>query len=153
MFDLANQAPGTAIASTAKLGLSTGLGIHISINGSRPSQNSFRLDGLYINDAANTAPASATGSLIGIEGISELRIISSPFNAEYGRAAGGIVTAESKSGSNQLHGGIYEFFRNSGLDAKNFFDPAGEPVPPLHNNQFGGSPWRTAAKKPPILIC
>jgi hypothetical protein len=139
LFDLAALTPGASITSTAKLGISTGWGIHLSINGGRPSQNSFRLDGIYINDAASTAPASASGGLLGIEGVSELRIVSSPFSAEYGRTAGGVITAISKSGSNQLHGSVYEFARNSRLDAKNYFDPAGEKIPPLHRNQFGGS--------------
>jgi len=139
LFDLAAQTSGTAIAATAKAGLTTGWGIHLSVNGSRPNQNSFRLDGVYINDAANTAPASAAGGLLGIEGVSELRVVSSPFSAEYGRAAGGTITAVSKSGSNRLHGSLYEFFRDSSLDAKNFFDAADEKIPPLRKNQFGGS--------------
>jgi hypothetical protein len=139
LFDLVAQTPGTAIAATAKAGLSTGWGIHLSVNGSRPNQNSFRIDGVYINDTANTAPASAAGGLLGIEGVSELRVVSSPFSAEYGRAAGGTITAVSKSGSNQLHGSLYEFFRDSSLDAKNFFDAAGEKISPLRKNQFGGS--------------
>lgn len=139
MFDLAVQTPGASIASTAKADLNYGFGIHISVNGNRPNQNGFRLDGIYINDAAAAAPSSASGSLLGIEGVSELRIVSSPFSAEYGRAAGALITAVSKSGSNEFHGSLYEFLRNSRLDARNFFDPAGEKTPPLRRNHFGAS--------------
>jgi len=139
LFDLAAQAPGTAVATSAKLGLATGWGLHLTVNGSRSNQNSFRLDGLYINDATNIAPASAAGALLGIEGIAELRIVSSPFSAEYGRAAGAPITAVSKSGSNHFHGSVYEYLRNSRLDAKNFFDSADQKIPSLRRNQFGTS--------------
>jgi hypothetical protein len=138
MFDLAAQTPGASVPTTAKVDLDTGLGIHMSVNGSRPNQNSFRMDGIYINDATSTAPASAAGGLLGIEGVSELRIVSSPFSAEYG-SAGAQITAVSRSGSNQWHGSAYEFPRNSWMDAKNYFDPAGGETPPLRRNQFGGS--------------
>lgn len=139
LFDLTAQTPGASVPTSAKLGLSTGWGLHLSVNGSRPNQNSFRLDGIYINDATNTAPASAAGGLLGIESVSELRIVGSPFSAEYGRAAGALITAVSKSGSHQFHGSVYEFLRNSRLDAKNYFDPADQDIPPLSRNQFGGS--------------
>src|SRR5207249_1005428 len=56
--------------------------------------------------------------------------------AEYGRAAGGVVTVSIKSGSNEIHGSAFEFLRNDKLDAKNFFDPPG-PVPPFKRNQYG----------------
>ena len=139
LFDLSAQTPGVVVTSSAKLDLVYGYGIKISVNGNRPSQNGFRLDGVYINDAAAAAPASAAGVLLGVEGVSELRIVSSPFSAEYGRAAGALITAVSKSGSNQLHGSVYEYLRNDSLDARNFFDPAGQGAPPLRRNQFGGS--------------
>ncbi len=139
LFDLSAQTPGAVIVSVAKNTLIYGPGMHLSVNGSRPNQNSFRLDGVYINDATSMAPASAAGRLTGIEGIEELRVVNSPFNAEYGRAAGAMVVAVSKSGSNKLHGSAYEFLRNSRLDAKNYFDPADMKIPPLRKNQFGGS--------------
>ncbi|MBN1566317.1 MAG: TonB-dependent receptor [Acidobacteria bacterium] len=146
LFDLSAQTPGAAIIGVAKNTLIYGPGMHLSVNGNRPNQNSFRLDGVYINDAISMAPASAAGRLSGVEGIEELRVVSSPFSAEYGRAAGAMVTAVSKSGSNKFHGSAYEFLRNSRLDAKNYFDPADMKIPPLRKNQFGGSisgPLRT----------
>jgi len=138
LFDLSSQQPGASVATTALKSVTLGSGVHISVNGARPSQNSFRMDGIYINDATASAPASATGRLLGLEAIQELHLVSSPFDAEYGRAGGAVFTAVSKSGSNEWHGSAYEFLRNSALDARNFFDPAGEKIPPLRKNQFGG---------------
>ncbi|MBP1624018.1 MAG: outer rane receptor protein, partial [Acidobacteria bacterium] len=138
VFDLLVQQPGVTIATTAMKSMTTGSGIRISVNGARPNQNSFRMDGIYVNDATSSTPSSAAGRLLGLESIDELRIIASPFDAEYGRAAGAVVTAVSKSGTNQWHGSAYEFLRNSALDAKNFFDSPNEEIPPRSKNQFGG---------------
>ena len=138
LFDLVSQQPGAAVATTASKKITNGLGIRIPVNGARPNENSFRMDGIYINDATASAPSSATGSLLGLESVQELQLVASPFDAEYGRGGGAPVIAVSKSGSNEWHGDAYEFFRNSALDAKNFFDPAGQGIPPLRKNQFGG---------------
>ncbi|MGD0015346.1 MAG: carboxypeptidase-like regulatory domain-containing protein [Bryobacteraceae bacterium] len=132
LFDLSSQQPGAAVASTAYKTLTTGRGIRVSVNGARPAQNSFRMDGIYINDATAAAPSSAAGRLLGLESIQELHLVSSPFDAEFGRGGGAAFIAVSKSGSNEWHGSSYEFLRNSALDARNFFDPAGERIPPLH---------------------
>ncbi|MCL5742520.1 MAG: TonB-dependent receptor [Acidobacteria bacterium] len=145
LFDLTSQEPGATMARSAAHTMTSGTGTHISANGARPNQNSFRMDGIYINDAISSAPASAAGRLLGLEGIQELRLVTSPFSAEYGRLAGAAFTAVSKSGTNELHGSVYEFLRNSVLDARNFFDPGDEPIPPLRKNQFGamlGGPLR-----------
>lgn len=138
VFDLVAQQPGATLATSSVKTATRGAGIRVSVNGARPNQNAFRLDGIYVNDATSSAPSSAGGRLLGLESIEELHLVSSPFDAEYGRAAGAVLTAVSKSGSNQIHGSAYEFLRNSALDAKNFFDPAGEKIPPLRRNQFGG---------------
>jgi hypothetical protein len=137
VLDLAAQQPGVTAPATATQELDTGLGVHVVINGNRPSENAFRLDGIYINDATGSAPTSAAGNLLGLDTIAELRIVTSPFSAEYGRTDGGVVTAVSKSGTNELHGSAWEYLRNSAMDAKNYFDPAGK-IPALRLNQFGG---------------
>ena len=82
--------------------------------------------------------ASAAGRLLGVEGIQELRLITNPFNAEYGKAASAVFTAVSRSGSNELHGSAYYFARNSALDARNFFDDPASPIPSMRRHQFGG---------------
>lgn len=138
LFDLATQERGVTMARTASRTQITGVGMRVSVNGARPNQNSFRLDGIYLNDASGTVPASGAGTSPGIEAIQELHLVTSPFSAEYGRATGGVLTAVSKSGTNDLHGSLYEYLRNSALDAKNFFDSGGDPIPPRRKNQFGG---------------
>jgi ABC-type nitrate/sulfonate/bicarbonate transport system permease component len=138
MFDLAAQQPGSPVTTQSQQNMTTGGGLHLSVNGLRPSQNGFRIDGIYVDDATGSAPSSAGGRLLGIEGTEELRLITSPFSAEYGRAAGAILTAVSKSGANQWHGSAYEYLRNSAMDARNFFDPQNQPIPPFRRNQFGG---------------
>jgi len=138
VFDLAAQQPGVTVAHHAEGALFNGMGIQISINGNRPNQNSFRMDGVYLNDASASAPASAAGRLLGVEGIEELRLIANPFSAEYGKAAGGVLTAVSRAGTNALHGSAYHFLRNSAMDAKNYFDSRTDPIPSLRRNQFGG---------------
>ena len=107
------------------------------INGSRPSQNSFLLDGSDINDATNTTPTSAAGIILGVDTLREFRVLANSYSAAYGRSAGGIVSAVTKSGTNQLHGSLFEFIRNSDVDAKNYFDSHTAPIPPLRRNQFG----------------
>lgn len=137
ILDLAAQEPGVTTPATATQEIDTGLGVHVAINGNRPSENAFRLDGIYVDDATGSAPASAAGNLLGLDTIAELRLVTSPFSAEYGRTDGGVVTAVSKSGTNDFHGSAWEYLRNSALDAKNYFDPAGK-IPELRLNQFGG---------------
>lgn len=138
LFDLAAQQPAVAIANNNEGAMFNGLGVQPSVNGARPNMNAFRLDGLYLNDASASAPASAGGRLLGIESIQELRLVTNPFGAEYGRSASGVFTAVSRAGSNDWHGSLYHFFRNSALDARNFFDAPEEKIPALRRNQFGG---------------
>ncbi|MGH9325626.1 MAG: TonB-dependent receptor domain-containing protein, partial [Terriglobia bacterium] len=117
-----------------------GNGVMLSISGGRPDQNNYRLNGISMNDYANTAPGSALGQNLGVDAIQEFSVITSAPAAEYGLSSGGIVNAITKSGTNTLHGSAYEFLRNSGLDAANFFDnSANVPEPPFRRNQFGVS--------------
>ena len=114
-----------------------GFGAPISISGSRPDQNSFRLDAISINDYTNGAPGSVLGDNLGIDAVEQVSVLGSNYPAEYGRTSGGLINAVTKSGSNGLHGTLYEFLRNSALDARNFFD--GPVIPSFRRNQFGGS--------------
>jgi Carboxypeptidase regulatory-like domain len=114
-----------------------GFGAPISISGSRPDQNSFRLDAISINDYTNGAPGSVLGDNLGIDAVEQVSVLGSNYPAEYGRTSGGLINAVTKSGSNSLHGTLYEFLRNSALDARNFFD--GPVIPSFRRNQFGGS--------------
>jgi len=114
-----------------------GFGAAVSISGSRPDQNSYRLDGISINDYANGAPGSVLGDNLGIDAVEQVSVLGSNYPAEYGRTSGGVINVVTRSGKDTFHGSVYEFLRNSALDARNFFD--GPVIPPFKRNQFGGS--------------
>ncbi len=114
-----------------------GFGAAVSVSGSRPDQNSYRLDGISINDYANGAPGSVLGDNLGIDAVEQVSVLGSNYPAGYGRTSGGVINVVTRSGKNAFHGSLYEFLRNSALDARNFFD--GPVVPPFKRNQFGGS--------------
>ena len=114
-----------------------GFGTQLTISGGRPGQNNYRMDGVSVNDYANSSPGSALGGSAGVDAIAEFSVLTSNYSAEYGRTSGGVVNSISRSGTNQFHGSLYEFLRNSALDARNFFDPA--TIPPFRRNQFGAS--------------
>jgi len=117
-----------------------GLGTQLSIDGNRPTQNSYRLDGMVINDYSNAGPGSVLGQSLGVDAIQEFTVLTSNYAAEYGYTSGGVINAITRSGSNQFHGSAYEFLRNSALDAANFFDNANDlKKAPFRRNQFGGS--------------
>jgi hypothetical protein len=126
--------PGVVNSRGSVQSANTGRGTRFSVSGARPSQNLFRLDGTTINDALNNTPGSAQGLLIGVETVQEFRVLTSNYSAEYGRVAGGVFLAVTKSGTNELHGSLFEFLRNDVLDARNFFDSE---KPPFRRNQFG----------------
>jgi outer membrane receptor protein involved in Fe transport len=114
-----------------------GYGAQLSISGARPQQNNYRLDGISINDYSNGGPGSVIGQNLGVEAIQEFSVLTSNYSAEYGKTSGGVVNAISRSGTNQFHGSVYEFLRNSALDSPGYFD-AGV-APPFRRNQFGAS--------------
>ncbi|MGH9325906.1 MAG: TonB-dependent receptor domain-containing protein [Terriglobia bacterium] len=117
-----------------------GNGVQISISGGRPSRNDYRLNGISINDFANTAPGSSLGENLGVDAIQEFSVLVGDYSAQFGRASGGIVNAITKAGTNQFHGDAYEFLRNDDLDAANFFTNSGSLTKPqFQRNQFGAS--------------
>ena len=133
---LALLQPGVVMSRSSVNGSNVGQGIKISVAGSRPSQNMFTLDGTAYNDALNNTPSSANGVMTGVETIKEFRVITNAMSAEYGRAGGGVFNVVTKSGTNKFTGSAFEFFRDSALDSKNFFD---DEKPDFRRNQFGGS--------------
>lgn len=132
---LALLEPG--VAPSVRSNDSGGSGTNLVIEGSRPDQISFLMDGSDINDANNDTPGSAAGVMMGVETLQEFRVLTNSYSAEYGRSAGGVVSAVTKSGTNGFHGSLFEFLRNSDLDAKNYFDSPTSPIPPFKRNQFG----------------
>jgi hypothetical protein len=143
---LAALQPGVAIVRTENATALTasrgnrGNGTMMAIGGARPQQNNYRLDGVSVNDYAGGGPASVLGVSLGVDAIQEFSVVTGNATADYGKTSGGVVNAMTRAGTNQLHGSAYEFFRNSALDAPNFFDNAsGSKIPPFKRNQFGGS--------------
>ncbi len=115
-----------------------GNGVAMTISGGRPTENNYLLNGVSINDYANSAPGSALGSNLGVDAIQEFSVLTSTFPAQFGKSSGGIINAVTRSGANAMHGSLYYFLRNSALDARNTFDVANKPLP-FRRNQFGGS--------------
>jgi hypothetical protein len=109
-----------------------------AVQGARPTMNNITLDGGDINDPAyNTPPGGVAGVQLGVDGIEEYRVLLNSYSAEFGRNAGANVQYVTKSGTNEIHGSLFEFLRNAALDARNFFDLGR--VPPFIRNQFGGT--------------
>ena len=116
-----------------------------SMNGARGRSNNYLLDGTDMNDGYRNDPAINQGgvfavpsAILPIGAVEEMKVLSN-FQPEYGRNAGAVVNIVTKSGSNNLHGEVFEYFRNDALDARNYFNPASQPRAPFHNNQFGGA--------------
>lgn len=116
-----------------------------SMNGSRGRSNNYLLDGTDMNDGYRNDPAINQAGVFGtpstilpIDAVADLNVISN-FQPEYGRNSGAVVNIVTKSGTNKIHGSAAEYFRNSALDARNYFNIASQPRAPFHNNQFGGS--------------
>ncbi|MGH7838207.1 MAG: carboxypeptidase regulatory-like domain-containing protein, partial [Candidatus Binataceae bacterium] len=116
-----------------------------SMNGARGRSNNFLLDGTDMNDGYRNDPAINEAGVFGdpatilpLEAISELNVLSN-YEAEYGRNAGAVVNIVTKSGTNEFHGTALEYFRNTVLNARNYFNTDGTPQGTFHNNQFGAS--------------
>ena len=143
--DLATLQPGVHASQdqppiTAGDRIKRGLGLELTISGGRPQQNNYLLDGVNINDYANAGPGSVLGGNLGTDAVAEFAVLTTNYSAEYGRTSGGVITATTKSGTNDFHGSVYEFLRNAALDADSFIDNEnGNPKPPFRRNQFGAS--------------
>jgi outer membrane receptor for ferrienterochelin and colicin len=134
---LATLQPGI-IQFTEKSGTASATrGVQLNINGMGGRSNSFLIDGANMKGYAGLATVTAADSTLGVETIREFRVVTNSFSADYGRAMGGIINIATKSGSNEVHGSAFEFFRNNRLDAPNYFD-VGD-APPFTRHQFGAS--------------
>lgn len=114
-------------------------GNNFSVSGNRPQQNLFLLNGVEFTGAAenNMQPGGSSQELLGVDAVREFNVLRDSYGAEYGKRPGGQVVIVTQSGSNQMHGSVYEFLRNNALDAPNYFDQGS--APPFQRNQFGGS--------------
>jgi hypothetical protein len=133
-LELSLLAPGAAPAAQGSAGSVRG-DFAFSLNGAREDSNNFLLDGVY-----NVDPKLNTfGVKPPVDAIHEFEVLSSAYDASFGRSAGAQINIVLKSGTNRLHGTVYEFLRNQVFDARNFFAPSGEPDPRYQRNQFGFS--------------
>ena len=110
-----------------------------SVAGNRPQQNLFLLNGVEFTGAAenNMQPGGASQQLLGVDAVREFNLFQDTYPAEYGKHPGGQVMIVTQSGTNQWHGSLFAFMRNSALDSPNFFDAGA--APPFQRDQFGGS--------------
>jgi hypothetical protein len=141
LFKAAVLGPGVApTPSSAPSLLSGGKASQVSVNGMRPSWTNVLIDGMDANDPVfGFSPAGASGLFLGLNGLTEVRVLTQTFDAEYGTNGGGVIEAVTKSGSNQFHGSLWELHRDASLNARNYFDLSSRPIPPFVRNQFGAS--------------
>jgi hypothetical protein len=138
--------PGAINYSSMKsANTSTSDGNTFSVAGRRTGENLFLLNGVEYTGSSQLAvtPGGVSGYLLGVDAVREFNVLTDTYSAEYGKRAGAQVLVVTQSGTNTLHGALFEFLRNSALDARNFF--AQTPAPPLRQNQFGavlGGPLR-----------
>ncbi len=117
---------------------------NIRFSGRANQENAVRFDGVEASSIIDASPGNLNGEVStgfrlqnSLETVSEFRVDSSNYPAEYGTGTAGQISVISKSGGNDFHGGVFEYLRNSALDSRNFFDGAAKA--PLRLNQYGGS--------------
>ena len=139
LFNTAILQPGVApTPSSAPSLLSSGKADQVSMAGMRPSWTNVLIDGMDANDPVfDYSPAGASGLFLGLNEFAEVRVLTQTFSAEYGGNGSGAIEAVTKSGSNQIHGSLFELHRDASLDAKNYFDLSNAPIPAFVRNQFG----------------
>src|SRR5205807_8507595 len=137
--------PGVTVSRATARDFTGGFGsTQVSIGGARPEMTGYLLEGTNIADISDKAPSSMAGVMLGVDAVKEFSVQTHDYAAEYGRAAGGVISAVTKSGTNSLHGSAFEFLRDSKFDQPNYFDPVDSATgaqvnPPFRRNQFGGT--------------
>src|SRR6516225_3016289 len=149
--DLLGLQPGVApisagtIPGSGNFATSASTG-NVSISGQRESANGFVINGGNVEEDRN----NSTAIIPNLDSISEFRVLTNAFDAEYGYYSGGVINVVTKSGTDDWHGSVFEFLRNTSLDARNFYDrnqsnpltgaeEPGTAVGAFHRNQFGGT--------------
>src|SRR5437773_5660797 len=130
----AGVAPATAETIQQDRPVSGGLNPgNLSVNGQRETANAFLVNGGDVSEGRNLG----AGLVPNLDSIEEFRLITNSFDAEYGKFSGAVMNAITKSGTNGIHGTVFEFLRNDKFDARGFFDPIDQPKAELRRNQFG----------------
>jgi outer membrane receptor protein involved in Fe transport len=130
-FSLLLLSNGIQDTSTDQGGATTN--VTFSVNGMRPESNSVTLDGIEMSSIRE----SDVDLRPNLDAVSEFKVLTSAYSAEYGHTAGGVISIQSKAGTNAFHGSAFEFLRNEGLNARNYFINGAKP--PLKQNTFGGT--------------
>jgi hypothetical protein len=110
----------------------------LAIGGARPEQTGYLMDGTNIADVSDKAPSSLSGVMLGVDTVQEFSVQTHGYSAEFGRAAGGVMSTVTKSGTNTIRGSLFEFHRDDSLNSRNYFASSGE-LPPFRRDQFGGT--------------
>ena len=139
LFSAVTLQPGVApAAGSAPSLLSNGTVAQVAINGIRPTMTNVLIDGMDATDPVfGFSPAGASGFFLGLNELTEVRVLTQTFDPEYGGHGGAVIEMITKSGSNQFHGSLWELHRDASFDAKNYFDLGSNPIPPFVRNQFG----------------
>ncbi|MFN7923574.1 MAG: carboxypeptidase regulatory-like domain-containing protein [Bryobacteraceae bacterium] len=132
--------PGVINYGLKSANTSTSNGNTFSVSGRRPMDNIVLLNGIEYTGSSQLAitPGGVSGNLLGIDAVREFNVQTGTYSAEYGKRPGAQVSVVTQSGTNSLHGALFEFLRNNALDARSFFAQTTSP-PPFRQNQFGGS--------------
>src|ERR1700733_13140247 len=138
VMELAYLAPGTTNVDD-QCGI-TCTGTNFTSNGSRNSTADVLMDGATITNFEPNGGITQITYVPSPEAVDEMRVVQSNFSAEYGFSGGSVVNMVTRSGTDQFHGEVYDFVRNTVTDANNWFnDQAGVPLPPVHRQEFGGT--------------
>ncbi len=134
VLQLINLIPGSTMGGTGTNDFNP------SINGTRPRGNNFTVDGISINqEHSGTTGGGGVSYSPQVEAVSEFKVLTSNYSAEYGRAMGSVISMALVSGANQYHGSLFEFTRNDALNARSYFLARTAKKPKLRNHQLGGS--------------
>jgi hypothetical protein len=153
--DLISMTPGV-VTQSPQAGSSLGFNGDFSVNGQRTESNNYMVDGVSGNVGAGNGFGQAqngtggalggstalgtTQSLVSVDALQEFRVQSSTYSAEYGNSPGGQFSLLTRSGTNSLHGSVFDYLRNNFFDANDWFnDYYGKPTPALRQNDFGGT--------------
>jgi outer membrane receptor protein involved in Fe transport len=137
--DLALLAPGVSESNQNGIGTTAREG-SFNVNGLRNTANNFQLDGVD-NNAYGTSNQGFSSQVVQVspDAVAEFKVQTNTYSAEYGRSGGAVINASYKSGTNDIHGSLWDFNRNTALNATGFFKPTGGVKPSLNRHQFGGT--------------
>jgi hypothetical protein len=130
---VSNQAIGSGQSDPVQ---GPGQGVDYSVNGGRTEYNNWEIDG---GDVLDSGSMSNLNVLPNVDALDQVQVLTSSYDAQYGRSGSGAIEAVTKSGTNAFHGELFEYLRNQMFNARNYFDDPGEPVGAYKKHDFGGT--------------